>query len=83
VRSEVEKKVDTIVGLYVELYRVHRVPGFLSSRPKWLPRPLTRKLVLPPRPLPSGGRGVGWHIRLREGGGGANSDEGTDNLVLW
>ncbi len=24
------------------------MPGFLSSRPNWIPRPLTRKRVLPP-----------------------------------
>ncbi len=54
-------------------HRVDRVPGFLSSRPNWLPRPLTSKRVQ----VQGGG-----HTRLRErGGGGANSDEWTDTLV--
>ncbi len=36
-------------------HRVYRVPGFLSSRPNWLPRPRARKRVLPPPPLVPGG----------------------------
>jgi hypothetical protein len=52
---------------------VDRVPGFLSSRPNWIPRPLTRKRVLLPLWFQGGDT-------LRAGG--ANSDEGTDILVL-
>jgi hypothetical protein len=60
-------------------HRAYRVPGFLSCRPNWFPRPFNRKRVL----LPLWFRG-GGHTRLRERGWGgvANSDEGTDTLVL-
>ncbi len=47
-------------------HRVYRVPGFLSSRPNWVPHPLTRKRVLSPPPL--GPRG--WHTRFRGESGG-------------
>jgi hypothetical protein len=46
--------------------------SFLSSRPNWLP--------LPPHP-PHFFQG-GTHSLAGEGAGGANSDEGTDTLVL-
>jgi hypothetical protein len=52
--------------LHSRHHRVHRVPGFLSIRPNWLHRPLTRKRVLPPPLVP---RGLGY-IRLRESGRG-------------
>ncbi len=51
-------------------HRVHRVPGFLSRSPNWVPHPFTRKRVGLP---PSGPRGethslagerVGWHCVL-------------------
>ncbi len=42
------------------------------------PRPLTRQRVLPSLPLVPGGT----HSLGGEGAGGANSDEGTDTLVL-
>jgi hypothetical protein len=42
------------------------VPGFLSSRPNWFPRPLSRKRMLSPLPLvPRGG-----HTCLQERGRG-------------
>jgi hypothetical protein len=63
-------------------HRVDRVPGFLSSRPNWLPPPPLRKLVLhPPGSKGAGGGGVGDTL----GGMGAreaNSDEKTDPLVI-
>ncbi len=58
--------------------RVDGVAGFLSSRPKWLPPPLTRKGVLPPLWF----QGDGTHSLAGEGAGGANSDEGTDTLEI-
>ncbi len=48
--------------------RVDRVPGFLSSRPNWLPPPLNRNLVLPPHLVPRAG-----HTRLGERGWGTNT----------
>ena len=42
------------------IHRVDRVPDFLSSRPNWLPHPLTRSKYCPP----FGSRG--GHTRLRE-----------------
>jgi hypothetical protein len=60
--------------------RVDRVPGFLSSRPNWLrPPPHPQGSVAPPLPLWSGG--AGEHAGGR-GGRVANSDEGTDTLLL-
>ncbi len=53
------------------------MPGFLSSRPNWVPppvHPLTRKGVLLLSPL--GPRG-GIHSLSGEGVGGLSSDEGT------
>ncbi len=60
-------------------HRVHRVPGFLSSRPNWLPPPFTHKRVLPPPPplLVSGG---GAHSLAGKGAGRAHSDEGRQTL---
>jgi hypothetical protein len=49
------------------------VPGFLSSRPNWLPRPLPRKRVLSPLTLVPGGGG-GAHLLVGEGAGEADSD---------
>jgi hypothetical protein len=58
-------------------HKVYKLPGFLSSRPNWVPHLLlTRKRVLPP--LWVQGR---RHTRLL-GDGGPNSDDGTDILVL-
>ncbi len=60
-------------------HRVYRVPGFLFSRPNWLPPPphSWASVALPPL-VPrwdtlAMGRGGG-------GGGGPNSDEGTDTV---
>jgi hypothetical protein len=62
-------------------HRVYRVPGFLSSRPKWVPHPFIRKgLLLLPTLRP---RGEGVHSLAGEGVGGPNSDEWTDTLVLY
>jgi hypothetical protein len=53
--------------------------GFLSSRPNWLPRPLTPQAsVAPPLCFQRGGT----HSLVGEGAGGANSDEGSATLVL-
>jgi hypothetical protein len=54
------------------------VPGFLSSRPNWVPHPLTRKRVLPPPPFGSRGEG---HTRLRERGRG--EPFWTRGQTLW
>jgi hypothetical protein len=43
------------------------------------PRPLTSKRVLLTLLVPGGG---GTRLRVRVWGGGANSDEGTETLVL-
>ncbi len=61
-------------------YRVYRVPGFLSSRPNWLPPALSpaKECVAPPF-----GPGRGAPTRWGERGGGANSDNGTDTLVPY
>ncbi len=66
---------------YSDIYthRVYSVPGFLSSRPNWLPRPLTSKRVLAPA-LRFQGRGT-LHTRFREGGGG--SQIRTKGQTLW
>jgi hypothetical protein len=61
-------------------HRVYRVPGFLY-RPNRLPHPLTPHRGLP-SPPPFGSKGDGTHALAGEGAGGANSDEGTDTLVL-
>ncbi len=57
---------------------VYRVPGFLSSRPNWVPPlPQPQGSVAPP---PFGFKGK-RHTRLRRRGwGGPNSDEGK---TLW
>jgi hypothetical protein len=52
-----------------------RVPGFLSSRPNWLPRPLIRNRVLSPLWFQGGG-----HTRLRERGGEPIRTKGQ---TLW
>ncbi len=55
--------------LYGGVHRVDRVPGFLSSRPNWIPPPPhSQASVAPP---------LAW-----EGVGGPNSDEGMDTLEL-
>jgi hypothetical protein len=59
-------------------HRVYRVPGFLSSRPNWVPHPLTRECCSPPLD-PS----EETHSLAGEGLAGPNSDEGTDTLVLY
>ncbi len=58
---------------------IHRVPGFLSSRPNWVPHPLIHKEVLLLPPLEPGGE---THS-LAGLGGEANSEEGTDSLALY
>jgi hypothetical protein len=60
------------------MHKLDRLPGFLSSRPNWLPPPpLPLASVTPPPPCSKG-----EHARLREGREGANVDEGTDTLAL-
>jgi hypothetical protein len=51
-------------------HRVYRVPGFLSSRPNWLPPPIHPQASIafsPPPPLVPGG---GTHSLAGEGTGG-------------
>ncbi len=55
------------------------VQGFLSSRPDWLHPPPHPLATVALSPLVSGGRP---HLLAGEEAGGANSDEGTDTLVL-
>jgi hypothetical protein len=59
-------------------HKVDRVPGFLSGRPNWLPSPPHQQASVAPPLL------VSWGDTLArgKGGGGANSDEGTNTLVL-
>jgi hypothetical protein len=54
------------------------VPGFLSSRPNWLPSPPHAQASIAPPPFGSGGT----HSLSGEGAEGANSDEGTETLVI-
>ena len=44
------------IGRLLVVCESHRVPGFLSSCPNWVPPPLIRKRVLP---LPFESKGVG------------------------
>ncbi len=59
-------------------HRVDRVLGFFSSRPNWDPQPPHPQASVPPPILwfPEG------RDKLACGTGGANSDEGTDTVVL-
>jgi hypothetical protein len=57
---------------------VHRVPGFLSSRPNWVPTPPHQQEIVAP---PIGSKG-GTHSPAGKGVGGPNSDDGTDTVVL-
>jgi len=63
-------------------HRVDRVLSFFSRRPHWdSPAPSRRRVFTPP--LFGTGRPGGTLACGREnGGGGPNSDEGTDNVVL-
>ncbi len=68
-----------VVGLVTAQSRQSARLSLQSSEPHGSPRPLTRKL--PPPPFGSkGGDTLAWGKELV---GGANSDEGTDTLVLW
>ncbi len=60
----------------VRLHSLYRVPGFPSSRPNWVPHPLTHKGVLLP-PFQKG------ETHSLVGEGGPNSDEGTDTLLIY
>jgi hypothetical protein len=53
------------------------MPGFLSSRPNWLPPPSYPHTSVAPPLFWFGGRG--GHSLAGEGAGGANSDEGDRN----
>jgi hypothetical protein len=73
--------------MHCHFHRVDRVPGFFSSRPNWLPRPAPSPAseCCPPSPFGfkwGGGDGQWAHSLAGEGARGANSDEGTDTLVL-
>jgi hypothetical protein len=73
----------TIIKTMVRPQSGQSAKPFLQSSELGLPHPLTRRRVctLPPSYFGSWG---GGHTRLRErvGGGGLNSDEGTDTVVL-
>ncbi len=56
------------------------MPGFLSSRPNWLPPTSHPQAIVAPRPRFQGGGGA--NSLSGEGAGGANSDEETDTLEL-
>ncbi len=58
-------------------HKVYRVPGFLSSLQNWLPPPPHPQASVAPLWFQGG-----THSLAGERVGGANSDEGTDNLVL-
>ncbi len=55
------------------------MPGFLSSQPNWLPPPPHPQASVAPLLVPEGGQ---HQLGGDEGAGGANSNEGTDTLVL-
>jgi hypothetical protein len=59
-------------------HRVERVPDFFSSRPNWDPLPHYPQTSVSP-PSFFLGRDLACE---RGGGGGPNSDEGTDTVVL-
>ncbi len=64
-------------------HRVDRVPGFLSSRQNCMAPPAhSHASESCPRP-PFGSKGGDTLAWGKEVVGGANSDEGTDTLVLW
>jgi hypothetical protein len=63
------------------IHRVYRAPGFLSSRPNWIP--LTTSTASECYPPSFGSKGE-THSLAGEGvGGGPNSNEGTDTLVYY
>ncbi len=65
--------------LYNWNHCLYRVPKFMSSCPNRVPpKTLTRKWVLLPLWV-QGGR----HTTCGEGGGGPNSAEGTDTLLIY
>ncbi len=59
-------------------HRVYGVPGFLSSRPNWLPPPHHQQASVA---YPFGSKG-GRHTRLRERGRGGGQIGRRDTLVL-
>ncbi len=59
---------------------VHRVPGFLSLRPNWVPPPPHPQARLFPPTF--GFKGGGRHTSLR-GRWGPNADEETENCVYY
>jgi hypothetical protein len=68
-----------IFSFHIRAHRVGRVPGFLSSRPNWLPPPPHSHVSVAPLPLVLGG---GTHSLAGEGAGEQiHSDDGTDTLV--
>jgi hypothetical protein len=60
-----QRDVFTLPTAYRYYGLLHRVPGFLSSRPNWLPLPPHLQANVASSLLVSRGRG---HTRLREGG---------------
>ncbi len=74
------KVLGTIGKIYGILHRVYSVPGFLSSRPNWVPPPPT------PHPQasvsPPGSKGE-THSIAGDGVGEPSSNKGTGTLVLY
>ncbi len=58
------------------------MPGFLSSRPNWVP-PSPQPQVSVALPPPLGPTKGGDLLLTGKGAGGPNSAEGTDTLVLY
>ncbi len=59
-----------------KLHSVYRVPGFLSSRPDWVPpHPHLQESDVPPLWVQGGDT-----LARGEGMGGPDSDDGTDTL---
>ncbi len=68
---------ETLGSSFKPKHRVYRVPGFLSSRTKWVPPPHPQDSVAPPIWVP---RGV-THSLAREGVEGPKSDSGALGIL--
>jgi hypothetical protein len=64
------------------IHIVYRVSGFLSYRLNWVPTPLPASECYSSESSPYGSKG-GDTLACGEGGGGPNSDEETETLVLY
>ncbi len=73
-------KITAVFQLQKSIEFTDKTECFFSSRLN-RDHPLTRRLVQPPPPLWF--RGWGYTFACGRGGGGPNSNEGTDTVVLY